>query len=188
MFEDRYGAGAHGRLLSLLGQPCTSFATIAEEFGVTRERVRQWQLALLPSAPKGRERRRLCAMYQQRRRLFQDPLFRAFHRQARAHFGPGRIHPIVSGTGYLRRLIQIDGRTVALRDGGTRLPRYRGSADFIYFRLADDGFLFLPAAAVLPAGGDRRREVFRAFSNTFTAFDAPAPGTSVVRSYTEQSL
>jgi hypothetical protein len=188
IFEDRYGAGSQDRLLSLLGQPCVSFAAIASEFGVTRERVRQWQLELLPSAPKGRERRRLCAVHQQRRRLFEDPLFRTFHRQARRHFGPGRIHPITSGAGYLRRLIQIDGRIVALRDAGIERPRYRGRADFVYFRLAGDEFLFVPAAVHLPAGVDRHAEISRHFRNTFTAFDAQASGTPVDHPFTEQSL
>ena len=67
LFEDRYGRGAHARLLSLLQQPCVTFAEIADQFGVTRECVRQWHQRLLPDAPTGHERQRLCRQYQRKR-------------------------------------------------------------------------------------------------------------------------
>jgi hypothetical protein len=188
IFEDRYGAGSHGRLLSMLAQPCASFATIAHEFGVTRERVRQWQLALLPGAPKGRERRRLCALYQRRRQLFEDALFRTFYRQAREHFGAGRVRPIRSDAGYLRRLIEIDGRIVALRDAAGPLRRYRGRADFVYFRLPDDEFLFVPATVHLAAPSDRHGDTSTSYRNTFNAFDAHATAAPLDRPYKEHSL
>lgn len=82
-FNDRYGAGAHERLLSRLAHPCTTFAQIAKEFGVTRERVRQWQLLWLPDAPRGRERRRQCGFFRKRRLLLEEPLFKAFYRKIR---------------------------------------------------------------------------------------------------------
>ena len=75
LFEERHGAGAYERLLAELGQPCVTFAAIAKRLGVTRERVRQWQLALLPDAPRGHERQRQCARWRHKRRLFADPLF-----------------------------------------------------------------------------------------------------------------
>jgi hypothetical protein len=49
LFEDRYGVGSFARLMTHLNTPCTSFADIAALFGVTRERVRQWHLTLLPA-------------------------------------------------------------------------------------------------------------------------------------------
>ena len=134
-FEARYGEGAFDQLLRLLGQPCTSFAQIAGHFGVTRERVRQWQGQWLPDAPAGLQRRRLCADYQQKRRLLLDPLFRAFHRHARASIGTQRIHPLRSRRGYQARTVLIDHVVVALRNAVGTPPRYRGGADFIYFRL-----------------------------------------------------
>ena len=51
LFEERHGPGAYERLLDDLRQPCVTFATIAKRLGVTRERVRQWQMELLPDAP-----------------------------------------------------------------------------------------------------------------------------------------
>src|SRR5262245_57949942 len=84
LFEDRYGASAYERLLEDLRRPCLTFAAIARRFGVTRERVRQWQQQLLPDAPRGHERKRLCALHQRRRRLLEDPLVRTFIRHARA--------------------------------------------------------------------------------------------------------
>ena len=69
LFDDRYGLGAQERLLSMLRQPCHTFARIAEEFGVTRECVRQWHRRLLPDAPTGHERQRLCPQLPHRRHL-----------------------------------------------------------------------------------------------------------------------
>jgi len=146
-FDDRYGAGSYERLLRLLGHPCVPFAQIATSFGVTRERVRQWQCEWFPDAPTGLQRRRLCASYQEKKRLMLDPLFRQFHRHARASFGAERIRPVRSRRGYRRREVRIDDFVVALRDATTRPPRYRGRADFIYFRLVNDEFLVVAADA-----------------------------------------
>ena len=51
IFEDRYGSGSYERLLTFFDRPCVTYAQIAERYGVTRERVRQWHLQLRPSAP-----------------------------------------------------------------------------------------------------------------------------------------
>jgi hypothetical protein len=150
-FEGRYGDGAFDRLLTDLRQPCVSFAEIAVAFGVTRECVRQWHRTLLPDAPTGHERQRLCAQHQRRRRLFQDPLFRAFFRHAREQFPPGRVEPIPAKDGYRTRTVLIDKRPVALREGQS-IVRYRGAADFIYVRVDVSDFLFLPSS-VIPATG-----------------------------------
>jgi hypothetical protein len=93
IFEERYGTGAYGRLIALFGQPCVTFASIADQFGVTRERVRQWHLVLMPGAPRGHERQRLCGLYQQKRRLLAEPLFRSFYQHARPHLEPGADRP-----------------------------------------------------------------------------------------------
>lgn len=153
VFEERYGAGSRARLIHLLEQPCVTFAAIAERFGVSRERVRQWHRALLPDAPTGHARQQLCALHLQRRRLFRDPLFRTFFRQARPHFGAGVVQPIHSRHGYRTRDVLIDGRLVALRDAAPRPDdaaparfRYRGTAAFLFISLGHDDFLFVPAA------------------------------------------
>jgi hypothetical protein len=95
-FSERYGNGAFERLTQRLEQRCLTFAQIAAESGVSRERVRQWYRQLLPDAPSGHERQRLCAIHRRRRRLFGNALYRSFFQRARAHFGQGRIP--VSGT------------------------------------------------------------------------------------------
>jgi len=170
-FDDKYGDGALARLARMLGQPCVTFAQIAGEFGVSRERVRQWHRQMLPDAPTGHERQRLCAVHQQRRRLFEDSLFRAFFRHARAHFERGRIEPIRSRSGYRTRLVRIDDAIVALRDAADEegLPkafRYRGAAQFLFIRLREDEFIFIPAL-LAPTGDDVSGAPFR---NSFAAF------------------
>lgn len=159
-FDDRYGEGAVARLLGLLERPCVSFAEIAQQFGVTRERVRQWHRWLLPDAPTGRDRRKACLVYQQRRRLFEDPVFRAFFRHARAHLGPGRVRLLRTHHGYRARSAKIDGHLVAIRDAATEVPRYRGDAAFVYLRLAGDEFLFAPPTALRGQGAERFRNTF----------------------------
>jgi hypothetical protein len=153
VFEERYGTGSRERLIALLQQPCVTFATIAQRFGVTRERVRQWHRDLLPDAPTGHARQRLCARHQQRRRLLQDPLFRTFVRHVQSHFGPGAVQPVQSRQGYRTRVVHLDNHLVALRDAapsaeGAPEPhrfRYRGTAEYVYVCLGPDAFLFLPA-------------------------------------------
>ena len=179
-FDGRYGDGSFDELLRRLGQPCISFAQIASHFGVTRERVRQWHRQWLPDAPTGLQRRRLCAAYQDKRRLMLDPLFRAFHREARASIGAERIHPVaVARAASGRRTVRIDRFVIALRDAVTSPPRYRGRADFIYFRLAGDEFLFVASADQITTHP----------RNTFAALDARS-SESANASFTakEQSL
>ena len=168
MFEERYGTGSRERLIALLEQPCVTFATIALHFGVTRERVRQWHRELLPDAPTGHARQRLCALYQQRRRLLKDPLFRTFVRHVRSHFGPGAVQVIPSRNGYRTRIVQLDNHLVALRNAAPRTKgapepqrfRYRGAAEYVYVYLGPDTFLFLPALKLTDA---------HAFRNSFAA-------------------
>jgi hypothetical protein len=163
-----------------------TFATIAKRLGVTRERVRQWQMLLLPDAPRGHERQRLCAAYRRKRRLLEDPLFRAFYRHAQTHVERGRIELIKASDGYRLRSVRIDRRIVALRDAHRRaeptssapeyvLAGYRGAADFLYYRLAPDDYLLLPARE-LPAVGttftDRPGSRYHVFKNTFEALGA----------------
>jgi hypothetical protein len=171
-FEGRYGAGSHARLLEALRQPCVTFADIAASFGVTRECVRQWHRALLPEAPTGHERQRLCAQYHRRRRLFRDPLFRAFFRHAREQFPPGRVEPIAGKDGYRTRTVLIDKRPVALRDCQT-LVRHRGGAEFIYVQLQDTDFLFVPAE-LIPSNGlsisPAALRGYERYRNSFAAF------------------
>jgi hypothetical protein len=178
-FEGRYGDGAFERLLTDLRQPCLSFAEIAASFAVTRECVRRWHRTLLPDAPTGHERQRLCAQYHRRRRLFQDPLFRAFFRHARERFPPGRVEPIPAKDGYRTRTVRIDTRTVALREGQS-MVRYRGAADFVYVRVGTDGFLFLPSGEFPAAGlsvSSRGLAAYDQYRNSFTAL-THGPGTA----------
>ena len=185
-FEDRYGEGSHARLTALLGRPCVTFAHVAERFGVTRELVRQWHSRFLPDAPTGHERQRLCVLYQRRRRLFQDPVFRSFFRHARDHFGPGRIEPIRSRDGYRLRSVRVDTKLVALRDGtdlagrpGPPSIRYRGAADFVFVRLPGDEFLFIPT---------RVRDRTAPLRNSFAAFESLQKANGVVQEHPQVSF
>lgn len=194
IFEDRYGAGSYERLLAWLQQPCVTFAEIASRLHVTRERVRQWHQLLLPDAPSGRERRRQCGVYRQKKRLLGDPLFAAFYRHARQHVEGGRIAPVRSKVGYRTRVARVDGHLLAIREAGSsnprgadsssvvyRLARYRGRADFIYVKLGAQDFLVMPATA-LPLHGatfaDGRGERYQQFKNTFDALRAHARRTA----------
>jgi hypothetical protein len=190
IFEDRHGAGSYDQLIELFQQPCVTFARIAHRFGVTRERVRQWHLRLWPDAPRGHERQRLCGLYHQKRRLLAEPLFRSFYQHARPHLEPGRIALIKSNDVYRTRAVRIDERTVAIREarglatsrsgsGGAAysLPRYRGPADFIYYRLTADDYLFLPTRELAAARAtflDRPTSRYQTFKNTFDALHADA--------------
>ncbi len=188
VFEDRYGAGAYERLMALFDQPCVTFAEIATAFGVTRERVRQWHLQLLPDAPRGHARQRLCVAHRQKRRLLEDPLFRAFYRHARPHIAPGRIELIRTREGFRRRTVRLDTWTVAIKnarrqaapDGESGKPAYvltnsQRRVDYIYYRLAPDDYLLLPKTA-LPADRttflDTPASKYQRFRNTFAAMPA----------------
>ena len=110
LFEERYGSGAMQELTDLFANPCVTYADIGKRFGVTRERVRQWHVSLLPDSPRGHERRRLCQAQQQRRRLLADPVYRAFVRVARAHYPQAGVQPIASRTGLLKRAVRFSPR------------------------------------------------------------------------------
>jgi hypothetical protein len=183
MFEDRYGIGSHARLLKRLEHPCVTFAEIAVEFGVTRERVRQWQKAWLPAAPRGRERRKRCMVLRQRRRLLEEPLFRTFYQHIRPHVAPGQLSLVASRVGFRKRIVRLDGRIVFIKAARAyrhhtssglaySLTTYRGTADFIYFQLGEDDYLLMPAGA-LPASGtifvDTHSSKYQQFKNTLAA-------------------
>ena len=184
LFDDRYGVGAYAQLLTLLNTPCTSFAEIAATYGVSRERVRQWHLQLLPGAPRGHQRRRLCLREQQKRELLTDPLFRTFYRQAREHFSRGELGLIPSRTGYRRRAVRLGGRLVAIKSArstrddrvdGARtyvLPRRTPYADYVYYQLSADSYLFLPCE-LLPASSttfiDNEQSKYWRYRNSFIA-------------------
>jgi hypothetical protein len=190
-FEDRYGPGSYQRLLVLFSQPCATFAEIASRFGVTRERVRQWHLELLPDAPRGHARQRLCWIQHQKRQLLEDPLFRAFYRHARAFFAPSRFVLIPARDGFRKRSVRLDGHIIALRNA-RRLDQVPSgdaapwllttsssvdTADFIYYRLGDDGYVFVPRRMLPPAGTaaiDSRASVYQPYRNSF------APALTVV--------
>ena len=138
LFEERYGPGSYQRLLALLQRPCVTFAQIANRFSVTRERVRQWHVLLLPSAPSGRERRRQCALTRQRQRLLSDGLFSAFIRHARERAPHLRVEPVLTASGYRTRLGRIDGHLVALRDASrTVTPGDFDRASSLAIRVAE---------------------------------------------------
>jgi hypothetical protein len=184
-FEERYGLGSYQRLLRRLAHPCVTFARIATEFGVSRERVRQWQQVWLPAAPRGLERRRECRVSQQKRRLLEEPLFRSFYDHVRPHLAAARLSFVPSAGGFRKREVRLDGRTVVLKT--TRLFRhphgavayalttYRGTAEFIYFRLGEGDFLFLPSHLLPPTGTtfvDTPSSKYQRFKNTIAALEA----------------
>ena len=182
LFDDRYGLGAQQRLLALLQQPCVTFAEIADQFGVTRECVRQWHQRLLPGAPTGHERQRLCRQYQRKRELFKDELFAGFYRRLRAQMPSRRIGLIPARDGFRRRSVRLDRHVIALKrarasaaqtpGAAYRLVNGVGEADFVYYELNDRDYLFLPrpvlgdeSATFVDAAG----ATYHQFKNTFGA-------------------
>ena len=104
---------------------------------------------------------------------------------ARAHFERGRIEPIRSRSGYRTRLVRIDDAIVALRDaaGEERLPkafRYRGAAQFLFIRLREDEFIFIPAslAPTRDGAGAPFRNSFAAFTQWTTVSTGQGKGES----------
>lgn len=184
LFEDRYGLGACERLTAMFDQPCITFAEIGARFGVTRERVRQWHVKLRPNAPRGHERQRLCVARGRKMRLLTDPLFRSFYRHARSHFQPSRFVLIPARDGFRKRVVRLDHHVIAIRKARRSPPSgSRGAvftltsgthdgADFIYYRLGEDDYLFLPREAIPPSGTtflDSRGSKYEQFRNTFAA-------------------
>jgi hypothetical protein len=186
VFDDRYGAGGLDRLLTVFGEPCVTFAEIAERFGVTRERVRQWHLQLMPGAPRGHERQRLCRLSRQKRELLRDPLFRAFYANVRRHFAPGQLSLVSARSGFRRRVVRLHQRVVLIREAprAPRKPsapiytlRAAGDSEFVYYRLSGDDFLFVPRSVLPPSGTtfiDNGRSRYRRFKNSFAAAFARA--------------
>jgi transposase-like protein len=182
LFDDRYGLGARQRLLALLQQPCVTFAEIADQFGVTRECVRQWHQRLLPGAPTGHERQRLCRQYHRKRELFKDELFAGFYRRLRAQVPAKRIGLIPARDGFRRRAVRLDRHVIALKRARAsatpasassyRLMNGVGDADFVYYELNDRDYLFLPRP-VLNEGTvtfvDAAGATYHQFKNTFGA-------------------
>jgi hypothetical protein len=179
LFDDRYGEGAFRRLAGMLDQPCLTFATIAAEFSVTRERVRQWHRDLHPDAPGGHERTRRCVMRQRRRAVVLDPLFRAFYRHARAHYRPEQFSLVPTRAAFVRRVVVLDGHRIVIRearanthDSAFLIYGCARPASFVYYQLTTEEFLLLPRSAV-PA----RAAVYRPgetpaldrYHNTFAA-------------------
>ncbi len=193
VFEDRYGAGSHARLLALLRQPCITFAEIATRFGVTRERVRQWHLQLLPDEPRGHSRQRLCWLQRQKRQLFADTVFGAFYRHARPYFSPTKVRLIRSGTGYRKRTLRLDDQIIALKAGHVSSPARpnrsasyaltsTAQADFVYYRLTPHDFLFVPASAIPRRGTtfvDTPTSKYQRFKNTFAALGLVATASRI---------
>ena len=186
-FDDRYGREAHARLLGRLARPCISFAEIATEFGVSRERVRQWRQQWAPEAPTGLERRRQCLATRRRRQLLDHPSFRLFYQEVRRQVPAHRLGLVSSQSGFRKRIVRIDNRVAVLTTGRpvTRytdgqpptyaLPPVPAHAAFLYVQLGEGDYLFVPATA-LPAGGttfvDTPSSKYQRFRRTFAAIDA----------------
>lgn len=184
LFEERYGVGSADRLITMLEQPCVTFARIASEFGVTRECVRLWHQRLLPDAPTGHQRQQLCREHQMKRRLLEDTLFLRFYRHIRSSVPQQRVTLIPSRDGFRKRTVRIDGRTIALRrarrrgsNGGTvyTLTGSAAAADLLYYELSAEEYLLVPREH-LPAGvvtyADTDAATYRRFKNTLAALFA----------------
>jgi hypothetical protein len=185
-FEDRYGRDSHARLLRRLARPCVSFADIAAEFDVSRERVRQWRQLWAPHAPTGLERRRQCLASRRRRALLAHDAFRAFYHAVRVHLPPHRFGLVPSLSGFRKRVVRIDDQIAVLtaaralgRGGPGQPPAYAlppvpRHAAFVYVQLGAGDFLFLPASA-LPVRGttfvDSPGSKYQRFRRTFAAAD-----------------
>jgi hypothetical protein len=201
-FDERYGDGSYARLLAQFSNPRLSYAAIAGDFGVSRERVRQWHHALFPAAPRGHERRRSRSIYDRKRRLLDDGLFRAFVRAARGHLPAAAIAPVPARDGFRKRLASIDGESVLLRHaspGGTAssgrgrvysLSGSRSGAAFIFFDLGADGFLFVPRA-IVPTGGttytDSTASRYSDYRNSFAALTARLSAATHDLTYDERA-
>jgi hypothetical protein len=186
-FADRYGAGSFERLLALFDQPCVTFAEIATKFGVTRERVRQWHVELRPDAPRGHARQKLCVTQRKKKKLLQDPLFRAFYRHVRPYLDASRITLMRTRDGFARRVVRLEGSTVAIKHARRQPTDYGGKpayvlinsqrpVDYIYYRLGDDDYLIIPRAA-LPADRttflDTPASKYQRFRKSFVAINMP---------------
>lgn len=185
LFEERYGLGSAERVIAMLEQPCVTFASIASEFGVTRECVRLWHQRLLPDAPRGHQRQQLCREHQMKRRLLEDALFLRFYRRIRSSVPQQRVTLIPSRDGFRKRTVRIDGRTIALRrarrtrasrrsNGGAiyTLTSNADAADLLYYELSSEEYLLVPREQ-LPIGAvtyvDTEASTYQRFKNTVAA-------------------
>jgi hypothetical protein len=141
-----------------------------EEFGVTRECVRQWHRRLLPDAPTGHERQRQCRQLRHRRRLSKDPLIIGCHRRLRVQLPDARVALVPSHDGYRSRSVRVNNCLVGLTPASWQQPAHAEAGfvltyatwavDYEYCELGDADFLFLPRDALhaVPRGsrGPRR--------------------------------
>jgi hypothetical protein len=185
LFEDRYGTGSHARVIALLRQPCVTFAEIAHRFGVTRECVRQWHQRLLPDAPSGHARQRLCRLSQRKHQLLADQLFKAFYHRVRADRAGGRVALVPARDGFRKRTVRVDGHVILLKKARTfptgsrartepayTLTNSSSPADFIYFELTESDYLFVPRSILADRATtfvDTERSKYHRFKNTFAA-------------------
>jgi len=185
-FEERYGLNAYARLLARFDDLYLSYAEIAAEFGVTRERARQWHHLLVPGAPRGHQRRRARSVYSRKRRLLSDPLFRTFVRAARGRVPASLVTPVSARDGFRKREVRVGPHRLLLKRAAVIAPGVRRAAeaqvyalsgtrehtDYVFFALAGSDFLVLPAT-LLPAAGttftDTESSPYRSFKNRFDA-------------------
>jgi hypothetical protein len=163
------------------------------QFGVSRERVRQWHAEYLPDGPRGLERRRLCQLQHARRRLLADDVFRAFYRHARTVFAAEQVALIRTREGLRARSARIAGKGIVIKKARRRSGRRPGEpalyvlsacrrpTDFVFYHLDDRNFLCVPFTEV-PASGTTYLDVptskYQPYRNTFAAIAeamAPAP-------------
>ena len=159
-FDKRYGAGSYEKLLGLLDIPCTNYQHIAKEFGVTREAARLWHDEIYPGQAKtGRERQHTCFVENNKKKVFDDKLFRIFYRSARKHFLRENIALIPQPTkGFRSRTVKLCDNKVSLHRAAMRrnrdtmygaktyiIHRPKGVFDYIFYSLGTTtDFLFVP--------------------------------------------
>lgn len=171
LWDDRYGPGSFERLLTLFDQPCVSFARIAVEFGVSRERVRQWHREFRPDSPTGQQRRERCRMVKARRRLLGDGVFLALRRRLQIDTtGEPRFELLPAADGFRQRALRVNGWVVALCDGRASIDQRRGrpwdvwdinapDADFFFVWFGGDDSVLLPRAVAANALRGRQFEL-----------------------------
>lgn len=186
-FDEKYGEGSHQRLLKLL--KTAEYGRIAKMFGVTKQRVCQWNkiAGFKPRHPG-------VSINDLRRELFDNELFDAFYRMASGHFPTQDMEPVLDKYGghFLARSLKLRGKKVTLRKGtkvkneqrhGGKVYRYEenayalntsGYADFFFYLLRDDNFLFVPREFLPPNHTvffDSERRKYYGFKNNFDALD-----------------
>ncbi len=193
LWDDRYGSGSFQRLLVLLDRPCISFARIATEFGVSRERVRQWHREHRPGAPTGHQRRERCRKLKARRRLLADDVFGALHRRLSDERREPRFDLLPSSGGFRLGAVRVNGWIVALCDGRTLddVRRRRPSdvwvinapdADFFFVWLGGADYLLLPRTVAESVLRGRTlsvaNELVAPYCNRLADLEAAKPGWS----------